>query len=177
VRCHSCLTSAEESWQFESDQGAQEDQHDGNKVATCHGAHLQSTQNKTHPPSSALSRCCRAFFISAHMCWWLRHNFHCPCFQTAHCPQLQVGASFKRAANSIVGDHCHSCCCCPVLNPSRGMPTQHMLLTVSANRSVTWMIRALRANSKLAAVLNVNRTAFIAMPAAQQTRYPAAASA
>jgi hypothetical protein len=33
------------------------------------------------------------------------------------------------------------------------------------------MMRALRANSKLAAVLNVNRTAFMAMPEAHPTRH------
>jgi hypothetical protein len=39
-------------------------------------------------------------------------------------------------------------------------------LTVSANLSVTVMMRVLSANSRLAAVLNVSSTAFMAMPAA-----------
>ena len=36
---------------------------------------------------------------------------------------------------------------------------------MSAKRSVTWMMRVFRANSRLAAVLNVSSTAFMAMPA------------
>jgi hypothetical protein len=112
----SCLTSAEESWQFEPHQAAQKDQHDGNKVATCHGTHLR----RTHNPQSSLppSVSCHAFLVSTHMCWWFIPAFWLAPTHSLCSAQTIAAAGGNLYLNNRTLKHncCSCCCCCSVLH-------------------------------------------------------------